>query len=174
MLIPRVNDNDHIIGLPGADSVVLVEYGSYDCAKCHDSYYVVRDIQRFLGNHLTYVFRPFPLSCDERSPSFRAAEAAEAAGAQGWFWEMHDHLFEHQFQLDDLHLARYAQNLSLDIDRFHRELNAQKYVRCVRESLRNGVLSGIKRIPALFINGRPYEGPLDLDELFCHIEEAGC
>lgn len=173
MLIPAVNKQDHILGLPKARSVALVEYGSYDCPECHSAYFVVKDIQRYLGNHLVYVFRQFP-SCDERSVSFRAAEAAEAAAAQGWFWEMHDLLFEHQFQLDAAHLDLYAERLRLDAEKFRRELDSRKYAPRVRDSLKSGVLSGVRQCPAFFINGHQYDGAANLDDLLGRIEEIGC
>ena len=172
MLIPRVNATDHILGLPRPDSVVLVEYGSYDCARCHDSYHAVKDIQRFLGNHLTYVFRPLPTSKDANSLAFRAAEAAEAAASQGWFWEMHDQLFEHQVQLDDAHLARYAEKVSLDTDRFKREMNDRTYSGRVQRSIKYAAMSHIEKIPALFINNVPFSGYPDVDDLLCTIEDA--
>lgn len=173
MLIPAVNKQDHILGLPKARSVVLVEYGSYDCPECYNAYFAVKDIQRYLGNHLIYVFRQFP-SSDERSASFRAAEAAEAAGAQGWFWEMHDLLFEHQLQLDEAHLDLYARALPLDADRFRREMKSRRYAGSVRDSIKSGVLSGVRQGPAFFINGRPYDGSAELDDLFCRIVDVGC
>jgi formate-nitrite transporter family protein len=173
MLIPAVNKQDHILGVPETRRVVLVEYGSYDCPECYSAYFIVKDIQRYLGNHLAYVFRQFP-SCDERSVSFRAAEAAEAASSQGWFWEMHDLLFEHQFQLDERHLEFYAAALPLDADRFRRELKSRTYAGRVRESLKSGVLSGVRGGPTFFINGRRYDGRPELDELLCRIEDIGC
>ena len=173
MLIPSVNKKDHILGLPKTRSVVLVEYGSYDCPECYSVYFAIKDIQRYLGNHLVYVFRQFP-SCDEQSISFRAAEAAEAAGSQGWFWEMHDLLFEHQLQLDDLHLERYAETLHLDIKKFRQEMKKRKYAPRVRDSLKSGILSGVTQGPAFFINGNQYKGSADLDELLCSIENIGC
>lgn len=172
MLIPRVNASDHILGLPRPDAVVLVEYGSYDCARCHDSYLAVKDIQRFLGNHLTYVFRPLPTSTDENSLAFRAAEAAEAAGSQGWFWEMHDQLFEHQVQLDDAHLARYAEKIALDTARFKREMEERKHSRRVQRSIEYAAMARIGKVPAFFIDDISFMGSPDLDDLLWTIEDV--
>jgi len=173
MLIPSLNGNDHIWGAPEKGRVVLVEYGSYDCAECYGAHFAVKDIQRYLGNRMTYVFRQFP-SCDERSRSFRAAEAAEAAGAQERFWEMHDLLFENQFRLDERHLELYAETLRLDGERFRRDLKTRKYAPHVRRLLAGGVLSGVKKCPAFFINGERYDGACDLDDLLCSIVDSGC
>jgi len=173
MLIPSINKRDHILGLPKTRSVVLVEYGSYDCPECYNAYFAIKDIQHYLGNNLVYVFRQFP-SCDEKSISFRAAEAAEAAASQGWFWEMHDFLFEHQQQLDDAHLERYAETLNLDAKKFRQEMQARKYAPRVRDSLKSAILSGVRRNPAFFINGNLYNGSPDLDDLLCRIEDVGC
>ena len=172
MLVPAVNSGDHVLGQRRAGSVELVEYGSYDCPECYRAFIVVKDIQRYLGNQLVYVFRQFP-ACDERSISFRAAEAAEAAAAQGWFWEMHDLLFENQWQLDDSHLALYAASLPLDADLYRRELTNRTFAPIIRESLKSAVLSGVRRCPTFFINGQIYNGKPEIGELLCRIEDIG-
>src|SRR5882757_8585001 len=93
------NKNDHIQGNERA-LVTLVEYGDYECPFCGQAYPIVKEIQRRLGDQLRFVFRNFPLT-QSHPHAEHAAEAAEAAGAQDRFWEMHDYLFEHQRALDD-------------------------------------------------------------------------
>lgn len=173
MLIPAVNNKDHILGFPETGSVVLVEYGRFDCPECYSAYFLIKDIHRYLGNRLVYIFRQFP-SRDEQSISFRAAEAAEAAASQGWFWEMHDYLFEHQHQLDNAHLELYAEILHLNSQKFCEELKTRKHTQTVRNSLVRGVLSGVRQEPTFFINGSRYDGSLELDDLLCSIETTGC
>src|SRR5436309_8230465 len=98
LLTPPVSAGDHIAG-PDDAPVTLVEYGDYECPYCGMAYPIVKRAQRELGNCLRFVFRNFPLA--ESHPHARlAAQAAEAAAAQGRFWEMHDMLFEHQYALE--------------------------------------------------------------------------
>jgi protein-disulfide isomerase len=90
-----------------------------------------------------------------------AAEAAEAAAAQGRFWEMHDLLFEHQDALDLKHLLEYAKQLGLDVDRFHRELKQGSYAERVRQDFIAGVQNGVNGTPGLFLNGVRQPGVFD-------------
>src|SRR5258708_38612881 len=105
-LTPAVSERDHIQG-PADARVTLVEYGDYQCPSCLQAYPIMIDIQEHLGDRMRLVFRNFPLTTVHPDAQ-RAAEAAEAAGAQGQFWEMHDYLLEDQVHLDDAHLVRYA------------------------------------------------------------------
>lgn len=116
------------------------------------------------------VFRHFPLVSihDKAVP---AAEAAEAAGAQGKFWEMHHYLFTHQGELDDQHLFQYAAELGLDTERFERELKEHVYADRVREDFRSGVRSGVNGTPTFYINGERYDGPWDVESLLTEIEK---
>ncbi len=115
-----VGDRDHLQGPPDA-AVTLVEYGDYECPHCGRAYPIVKEVQKQMGRRLRFVYRNFPLR-DSHPYAQHAAEAAEAAGAQGKFWEMHDRLFERQFALDDDALIEYAGDLGLDVARFRREL----------------------------------------------------
>jgi protein-disulfide isomerase len=155
-LTPPVSDRDHING-PDDAPVTLVEYGDYECPYCGMAYPVVKSAQRALGDQLRFVFRNFPLA--EAHPHARiAAQAAEAAGAQGKFWEMHDMLFEHQKALETEELASYADSLGLDSVRFLRELQAGVHEKRVREDFRSGVRSGVNGTPTFFVNGSRYDG----------------
>ena len=107
-----VGERDHVQG-PATASVTLVEYGDYECPYCRAAVAIVQELQRVLPDRLRFVFRHFPL--ENRHPhARRAAEAAEAAGAQGRFFEMHAALFEHPTALEDEDLMRYAAELNLD------------------------------------------------------------
>src|SRR5881396_2746169 len=111
-----VGERDHIQG-PADAAVTLVEYGDYECPHCGRAYPIVKAIQKHMERKLRFVYRNFPLR--ESHPHAQcAAEAAEAAGAQGRFWEMHDRLFERQFALEDHNLLEYAAELGFDVDRF--------------------------------------------------------
>src|SRR5882672_7758780 len=105
-LVLPVGDRDHAQGSVNAP-VTLVEYGDYECPYCGRAYPIVKAVQKALGLRLRFVFRNFPLS--EMHPNAsNAAEAAEAAGDQGKFWEMHDALFEHQAALGLRDLVAHA------------------------------------------------------------------
>src|SRR5215212_8388639 len=115
-----VSERDHIQGSPVA-KVTLLEYGDYQCPYCLQAYPIMIDIQEHMGDLMRLVFRNFPLTTMHPNAE-QAAEAAEAAGAQGKFWEMHDYLFEHQSRLDDVALLSYAADLGLNLNRFARDL----------------------------------------------------
>src|SRR6187399_3265378 len=106
---------DHVQG-PADAPITLVEYGDYECPYCGEAHPIVKAIQKRLGNRLCFAFRNFPL-VDMHPYAEHAAEAAEAAGVQDRFWEMHDLLFENQEALDDASLTRYASSLGLDAQR---------------------------------------------------------
>jgi protein-disulfide isomerase len=165
-LTPPVSERDHTTG-PADAPVTLVEYGDYECPYCGMAYRVVKSAQAELGNQLRFVFRNFPLA--EAHPHARlAAEAAEAAAAQGKFWEMHDALFEHQDALEAEDIIGYAKSLGLDIARFGRDLKDSTYSKRVREDFRSGVKSGVNGTPTFFINGSRYEGSWANEKAFIH------
>ncbi|EFH79787.1 DsbA family protein [Ktedonobacter racemifer] len=166
-LTPPVSKQDHVLG-PESAPVTLVEYGDYECPYCGMAHLTVKEVLQLLGDQLRLVFRHFPL-IQIHPHAERAAEAAEAAGAQGKFWAMHDTLFEHQRALDDTHLVLYATALDLDKDRFVRELAEHKYADRVIKDLLSGARSGVNGTPTFFINGLRYEGVYDLQTLLAAI-----
>jgi protein-disulfide isomerase len=165
-LTPPVSERDHTAG-PDDAPVTLVEYGDYECPYCGMAHPIVKRAQQDLGKQLRFVFRNFPLA--ESHPHARvAAEAAEAAGAQGKFWEMHDMLFEHQDALEAEDLMGYAKSLGLDVPKFARDLEAGTYTKRVRDDFRNGVRSGVNGTPTFFVNGNRYEGSWANEKAFIH------
>jgi protein-disulfide isomerase len=158
-----VGDRDHIQG-PADAPLTLVEYGDYECPHCGRAYPIVKDVQRRLGKQLRFVFRNFPIT-NLHPHAEHAAEAAEAAGAQKHFWEMHDALFEHQGTLDDRHLSTYAAAIGLDVPRFDRELSGHVHAKRVREDFSSGVRSGVNGTPTFFINGIRHDDSWDPDTL---------
>jgi protein-disulfide isomerase len=149
-------ERDHVQG-PDSAPVTLVEYGDYECPYCGMAYPIVKSIQQALGSKLRFVFRNFPLS-DSHPHAEQAAEAAEAAGAQGRFWEMHDALYENQEQLGTDDLMSYAEALGIDTNRLAQELADGTYKARVREDFRGGVRSGVNGTPTFFVNGSRYDG----------------
>lgn len=166
LLLP-VQPDDHVQGPPEARHT-LVEYGDYECADCGRLFVTLRELCHRSGDELRLVFRHYPKSGIHPHAQL-AAEAAEAAGAQGRFWEMHDSLFENQGALTLKDLRAYAERLSLDVQRFREELNNRRYEDRVREDFRRGVANGVYGTPGLFIDGVRYDGGLDVDSLATRI-----
>jgi protein-disulfide isomerase len=169
-LKPPLSERDHVLGSPNAP-IELVEYGDFECPHCGRAYPIVKAVQRRLGKGLRFVFRHFPLT-EVHAHAEHAAESAEAAGAQGRFWEMHDRLFERQFALEDEHLIEYALELGLDAPRVARELAAHTYKPQVRDDFMSGVRSGVNGTPTFFINGLRYDYTWTEDTLTAALERA--
>jgi len=161
-LLPQAR-RDHIQG-PIDASIALVEYGDYECPYCGEAYPIIKAIQERLGDRLCLAFRNFPL-VNSHPHAQHAAEAAEAAGVQGKFWQMHDLLFENQNALDDEDLAQYATALGLDICRLIGEVVAGTHTGRVREDFRSGARGGVNGTPTFFINGVRYDGETSVNAL---------
>jgi protein-disulfide isomerase len=144
--------------------VTLLEYGDYECPYCGAAYSIIKDVQARMGDRLRFVFRNFPITTSHAHAE-QAAEAAEAAGAQGRFWEMHDLLYENQKRLGDDDLRAYAQRIGLDLERFDKELAEHVHAPRVREDFMSGVRSGVNGTPTFFINGARYDGAYDVETL---------
>ena len=160
---PLVGPGDHQVGANDAP-ITLLQYGDYECSHCGRAYPIVKEVQRRLGPKLRFVFRNFPLA-EAHPHAQHAAEAAEAAGGQDRFWEMHDALFEHQRSLDDRHLVQYAEALGLDLQQFQQDLTSHAYAGRVREDFRSGVKSGVNGTPTFFINGVRHDDSWDVETL---------
>ncbi|MFP3854830.1 MAG: Na+/H+ antiporter NhaA, partial [Anaerolineales bacterium] len=158
-----ITDKDHVKG-PENATVTIVEYGDYECLYCGQAEYVMEEIQDRGIGEIRFVFRHFPNRLVH--PRARlAAEAAEAAGTQGKFWEMHRLLFENQEHLEREHLLEYAAALDLDLERFTQELDEHVHADRIRSDFRSGVASGVRGTPTWFINGVRYDGAWDAESL---------
>ena len=122
-----------------------------------------------MGDRLRFVFRNFPLNTLHEHAGV-AAQAAEAAAAQGKFWEMHDILYEHQDDLADADLRQYGLKIGLEIYRFDADLAGEKFARRVRDDFRGGVRSGVNGTPTFFINGVRYNGEHTLEAMISALE----
>jgi protein-disulfide isomerase len=162
LLLP-IHADDHAQGSETA-GLTLVEYGDYECPACGALFVTIEQIHRQRGGDVRIVFRHYPLS--GRHPQAQlAAEAAEAAGAQGKFWEMHALLFSHQNALFEKNLWSYAEQLALDVARFRQELKDRTYEEHVREDFRRGVANGVYGTPGLFVNGVRHAGEMDAESI---------
>ena len=158
-----IHPEDHVHG-PDDAAYTLVEYGDYECPDCGRLYAIVRDLQSEIPSRLRVVYRHYPLSGIHHHAE-QAAEAAEAAGAQGKFWEMHALLFEHQKALQTKELIQYAVELALDVERFHDDLKNRSYSDQVRADFIAGVQNGVYHTPGLFLNGIRYDDRWDRETL---------
>ena len=156
-------DRDHIRG-PQDAAVTLVEYGDFECPYCGRAEPVIRELLATSGGELRYVFRHLPL-VDVHEHAAIAAEAAEAAGEQGAFWEMHDRLFDRQSTLGIIDLVNNANEIGLDVPRFKKALQSRKYALRVERDVESANDSGVAGTPSFFINGRRHEGAYDLESL---------
>ena len=170
LAVPVDSKRDHIRG-SGEAPVTLVEYGDFECPYCGRAEPAVREIVEEFGEDLRFVFRHLPLA-DVHPNAQLAAEAAEAAGAQGKFWEMHDLLFEHQDALKPMDLVGYAGDLGLDVDRFTDELRRRVYAARVAEDIDTADQSGVTGTPTFFVNGRRQQGSFDIDLLTAAVRAA--
>jgi Na+:H+ antiporter, NhaA family len=166
-LTPPVDPaRDHVAGPGGA--VTLVEFGDFECPFCADAYLSIKEVQSELGDRLRFVFRELPLP---KHPHARtAALAAEAAGLQGRFWEMHDLLFEARGKLEPGDLTSYAQQIGLDLDRFVADMGSDELAQRVDEDVESAIASGVTGTPALYVDGESYDGRYDAEHLAEAIE----
>jgi protein-disulfide isomerase len=162
-LTPPVTDRDHIRGQRTAP-VTLLEYGDYQCPYCGQAFAILQMLTERMGDRFRFAFRNFPLETVHPDAEL-AAEAAEAAAAQGRFWEMHDTLYQNQDRLGQADLFAYASVLGLNGDRFEKDLATHAFAPRVREDFLSGVRSGVNGTPTFYINGQRHDGPWDLDSL---------
>ncbi len=163
-------ERDHLRG-PADAPVTVVEYGDFECPYCGQAEPVVRELLADFGE-VAYVWRHLPLN-DVHPHAQLAAEAAEAAGEQGAFWEMHDLLFDHQDALRPSDLVGYAGEVGLDVDRFREDLQHHAGGGRVAEDVDTADLSGVSGTPTFFINGRRHYGAYDLATLSTAVKAAG-
>jgi protein-disulfide isomerase len=167
---PVDEDRDHIQGPAGA-AVTLLEYGDYECPYCGAAYPIVKDLQARMGDRLRFAFRNFPITTSHPHAE-QAAEAAEAAGAQGRFWEMHDLLYENQTRLEDDDLRAYAEQLGLDLGAFTKDLEGHAHALRVREDFMSGVRSGVNGTPTFYIDGVRHDDSYEVETLLAALERA--
>jgi Na+/H+ antiporter NhaA len=163
-------DVDHLRGRHDAP-VILLEYGDYECPYCGQAEIVIRELLDSFGDDLGYVWRHLPLS-DVHPRAQMAAEAAESAGAQGRFWDLHDVLLSHQDELLPMHVRRYAEELGLDLERFADGVHDRTYAPRVARDVASADESGVSGTPTFFINGRRHQGAYDMATLTAEVRAA--
>src|SRR5579862_5153564 len=168
MLKPPVSDNDHTQGAKNA-RIVLVEYGDYQCPHCGRAYPILKKIQKQLGDDLLFVFRNFPIE-ESHPDAVKAAVASEAAALQNKYWQMHDALFEHQYDLSIDGILKLAKSLGLDLRKFTSDIQQSELFQKVENDFESGVRSGVNGTPGFFINAQPYYEDWEYDPFLHHLK----
>jgi Na+/H+ antiporter NhaA len=163
-------ERDHVRG-PDDAPVTLVEYGDFECPYCGQAESVIRELLSSFGDDLRYVWRHLPLN-DVHPNAQLAAEASEAAAAQGKFWEMYDALLAHQGDLSPKAIDQLAKELGLDVERFWDELRRHEHAPRVAEDVASADASGVSGTPSFFINGRRHQGAYDVETLTQAVQAA--
>jgi protein-disulfide isomerase len=169
-LTPPLSAEDHIDG-PDRAEFELVMYGDFQCPYCTAAYPIVRRIRDRMAGRLLFAFRHFPLR-EIHPDAERAAEAAEAAAAQGAFWQMHDRMYDSGGALSREDLIAYADELGLDADRVASELRSEVHRPRVQRDLDGGLASGVTGTPSFFVGGRFYGGSFDAQSLRVALETS--
>ena len=168
-LVQPVSNSDHVAG-PASARVTLVQYGDYECPFTSASHWQIELLLKNFPNAVRFVFRHFPLQ-KKHMFAMRAAECAEAAGAQGKFWEMHRGLLRRDYPLGWESLREAARGLKLDLEKFESEVLGHVHRKKIQESINGGIRSGVESTPSYFINGTFYDGPDNYDD-FAKLVEA--
>jgi protein-disulfide isomerase len=163
LLDPPLGADDHVTGDAGA-AFELVMYGDFECPYCAAAQSILARVRERLGADLRFAFRHMPFD-DVHPLARRAAEAAEAAAAQGAFWPMHDALYAARGRLADRDLLAYARDLALDDERVAAELRDGVHAARVQRDLETGRRAGVTGTPGFFVNGRLHEGAYDAGSL---------
>jgi protein-disulfide isomerase len=157
---------DHIIG-PLSAKVSIIEYGDFECPSCGQAHAAMKIMLKYFGHRVRFAYRHYP-QVEVHPHAELAAEAAEAAGAQGCFWPFYDLLFEHQEHLKEKELRQYAQQIGLDLERYDYEMNDHVYLQRVQEHARGGRQLGIRATPTFYVNGTLTDVSFGLQ----HLEES--
>jgi protein-disulfide isomerase len=165
-----VGATDHTLG-PDHAPVTVVEYGDFECPNCKQAAPAVKLLLERFDRKVRFAYRHFPLE-DVHPHALLAAEAAECAGAQGKFWEMHELLFAHQDHLKLNQLRGYAEQLGLDMALYTSEMDDHVYLQRVREHIQSGLDSGVRGTPGFFVNGAIQDVSFGLRNLFDAVESA--
>jgi protein-disulfide isomerase len=169
-LIDPIGATDHVLGAPHAE-VEIVEYGDFQCPTCRLAAPAVQMLLKHFEGRIRFAYRHFPLE-DIHPQALCAAEAAECAGAQGKFWEMHQMLFDNQSHLERPSLHRYAEALGLDVSRFRSEMDGESYRQRIREQMESARRSHLRATPGFFVDRRIQDVSFGNQALFGATEAA--
>lgn len=163
-----VTDADHILG-PDNAVVTLVEYSDYECPDCWRAHVEVKKLLASHGDKMRLVFRHFPL-ISTHPRALVAAKAADAAGRQGKFWEMHNALFDNPGQLGEADIDRHAEEIGLDLSRLREDMQDPAIEKLIRRGRVSGLRSGVNGTPTFFVNGIRFEAAPTYEWLAAAVE----
>ena len=155
-LTPAVSERDHVQG-PAKAAIEIVEFGDYQCPDCGVAYPVIKEIQKTYGDQIRFVFRNLPLT-DIHTYAKIAALAAEAAGQQHKYWEMHDLLYEHQEELSNELVYQLADQLGLNAEQFEQDLHNRALLQRLKDDTQSAEDSQVPGTPTFFVNGKMFDG----------------
>lgn len=161
-VMPTLRDIDHCQG-PVSAVLSIMLYGSYQSPQAGQAHKTTQELREVLGDQLCFVFRHYPES-DRYLFAQTAAETAEAAGAQGKFWEMHNKLFAHQDALDEASLVKYASELELEMPTFLHDVSHNVHTERIQADIDSAVQDGVEASPTFFISVR-HQGNTNLVSL---------
>ncbi len=173
--VDAVNANDQVLGNTSA-TVTLIEYSDFQCPACRSAYNTLNEVKDEFTNTVQIVYRHFPLR-NIHSNAQLAGQAAEAAGQQGMFWEMHDELFDNQSDWSEAgepleKFATYAEELGLDADQFRTDIESDIVRNKVNDDYNSGVGANVKGTPSFFLNGEKVDTPRDADAFRTLLQDA--
>ena len=163
--MPHITPDDHVRG-PADAPVTVVEYGDYECPYCRGAF---RDVHELLDSYpgaIKFVFRNFPIP-QLHPHAEQAAEAAEAAAAQGKFWPMYELLLQPDAHLDTDSLVTYARLIGLDVPRFAEDIAEHRYAAKIDGDVQEGLRNGVNSTPKFYVNDQRVDGKVPLE----HLEE---
>lgn len=155
-LKPEVGSQDHAQGGKSA-AITIVEFGDYQCPHCGNAHPILKEIEETFGDQVNFVFRNFPLQ-EIHELALPAAVAAEAAGLQGKYWEMHDALFDNQYRLSEDLFDELAETIGLDVEKFRSDSAADTVKEKIDNDFESGVRSGVNGTPSFYVNGTKFDG----------------
>ncbi len=160
-----VQPSEHKEG-KGTKGVILIEYGDYQCPFCKNYYPIVKQVQQAYGDEITFQFRNYPLN-QIHPHAFEAARAAEAAGKQDKYFEMHDLLYENQDSWANAGnvstiFESYATQLGLNVEQFKTDVASEEVSSIINADIKEGQAIGVTATPTFILNGKKIENPTDL------------
>ncbi len=165
-----VTERDHFVG-PLSATVKVVEYGDFECPSCGQAFPAVKIMLGHFGARVCFAFRHYPVA--QLHPHAElAAEASEAAAAQGRFWPLHDLLFGNWLHLTPAHIRKWTKQVGLDTVRYDREMAHRIYLKRVCEDVETGNQSGVRSTPTFFVNGEHVDVTFGTEHLYAAVEAA--
>lgn len=173
--IDVIDERDWVKGDKEAKAIII-EYSDFQCPACAFYYPILKELSEEFKNDLAVVYRHFPLIQIHQNAK-QAAYAAEAAGRQGKFWEMHDIIFDNQKEWKDKQnpeelFISYVQALDLDVEKFEADFASKEVRKKIDDAYQNATGLGLNSTPTFFLNGKKIQNPRNYEEFKGLIQQA--